>query len=40
MSNTKLGVRHGEMGIYQDITFEENTKKVVGFRKPHRRFKT
>ena len=37
MSDVELG---GEMGIYQNVAFDENTKKVVGFREPDRRFET
>lgn len=40
MSDVEFGVKYGEMGAHQDVTFDKNTEKVVGFREPHRRFET
>lgn len=40
MSNIELEAKRSEMGIYQDISFDENTKKVVGFRESHGGFET
>jgi len=39
MSNAEVEVRCSRMGIYQDFSFNDNSKEVVGFRESHRGFK-
>lgn len=38
MSNVEAGVRCGATGIYQDVSFNDNSEKVVDFRESHCRF--
>ena len=40
MSNAEVVVRCSQMGIYQDVSFNDNSKEVIGFREPHCRFET
>lgn len=35
MSNVEAYARCGEMGVYQDVSFDDDPEKVVGFRKSH-----
>ena len=35
MSNAEAEVRSSQMGIYQDVSFDDNPKEVVGFRESH-----
>ena len=39
MSDAEVEVRCSQMNIYQDISFDDDSEEVVGFRESHCRFK-